>query len=519
MPPIRSILVIAAASSLGAVELAPLFNDHAVLQRDREVAVWGTGKPGEQVSVRFAGQEKSVTAGTDGAWLVKLAAMPASKEGRDLVVQGENTITVADVLVGEVWLCSGQSNMEWRVNGTLNAQAEVAAADLPTIRHIKVPLVHRGAPSTAFKAAWTVASPKTAGDFTAVGFYFARDIAKTIDVPVGLIGSNWGGTRIEPWISPAGFRSVAELKQIADQLDLFDPTTDAGNKAHLEFMAKLKAWLPEAEAALAARKAPPTMPVAPGSTGDQQGPARLWNGMINPLVPYGIRGALWYQGESNGGEGAGYLQKKRALIGGWRQAFGQGDFPFYLVQLANYQNSDPAKPWGGDGWSRLREAQLQALKAIPNTGMAVTIDIGEAGDIHPKNKQDVGHRLALWALAKDYGKAGVYSGPLFASQEVEGSSIRVRFEQIGGGLMVGAKKGLAPTEEVKDGKLTWWAIAGEDKNWVAAEARIDGDSVVVSSPAVAKPVAVRYAFAHNPQGANLYNREGLPASPFRTDTW
>jgi sialate O-acetylesterase len=515
----RHLLILAAASTMGAVELAPLFNDHAVLQRDRAVAVWGSGKTGEHVTVRFAGQEKTATTDQDGRWMVRLDALAASKDGRDLVVAGENTITITDVVVGEVWLCSGQSNMEMRVSGTLNAKEEIAAADLPLIRHIKVPLVHRGAPSITFASAWKPASPQTVGDFTAVGFYFARDIAKAIDVPIGLIGSNWGGTRIEPWISPAGFRLVPELSSIADQVDKLDPTSEAGNAAYLAFMTALKAWLPEAEAAVAARKQPPAMPVAPGSTGTQQDPTRLWNGMINPLVPYGIRGALWYQGESNGGEGLSYLQKKQALIGGWRQAFGQGDFPFYFVQLANFQSSDPAKPWGGDGWSRLREAQLQAVKTIPNTGMAVIIDIGEARDIHPKDKQDVGHRLALWALAKDYGKGGVYSGPLYASHAVEGATIRVRFDQVGGGLMVGEKTGLTPTKAVPDGKLTWWAIAGEDKNWHAAEARIDGDSVVVSSPEVAAPVAVRYAFAMNPEGANLYNTDGLPASPFRTDAW
>jgi len=516
---LHRLLLLAATGTLCAVEVAPLFTNHAVLQRDKPVPVWGKGATGEAVTVRFAGQEKSTAVGADGSWTVTLDPVTATKDGRDLVVVGTNTITLKDVVVGEVWICSGQSNMEWRLSGTLNAKDVIAAADLPTIRHIKIQNVHRATPASDAKGTWAMASPKTAGDFSAVGFYFARTVAETLDVPVGLIGSNWGGTRIEPWISPAGFHLVSELKALADQVDAWDPTTVIGSAAHLAFLEQLKVWIPEAEAAATARQPVPPMPAAPASKPDQQQPTRLWNGMIHPLVPYAIRGALWYQGESNGGEGVSYLHKKQALIGSWRQAFGQGDFPFYFVQLANYQQSDATKPQGGDGWSRLREAQTKTLAAVPNTGMAVTIDIGEANDIHPRNKQDVGQRLALWALAKDYGQDVVYSGPLYREHVVEGATIRVHFDHVGGGLMVGEKKGMEPTAAVSDGTLTWWAIAGEDKVWYAGEARIDGDSVVVSSPAVANPVAVRYAFAHNPAGANLYNRAGLPASPFRTDTW
>ena len=244
----------------------------------------------------------------------------------------------------------------------------------------------------------------------------------------------------------------------------------------------------------------------------------LYNGMINPVVPYGIKGAIWYQGESNGGEGDSYYHKMRALIGGWRKVWNQGDFPFYHVQLANWQkpNDNPA---GGDGWAKVRMAQLQSLQ-IPNTGMAVSIDIGDAADIHPKNKFDVGERLALWALRDNYGKKDlVVSGPLYKSMKVDGNKIRVSFDHAGSGLMVGKKDGRNPTVEDKGGKLKRFAIAGEDKKWVWADAVIDGAAVVVSSPDVAKPVAVRYAFTMNPEGCNLYNKEGLPASPFRTDEW
>jgi sialate O-acetylesterase len=514
------LLLLATAGALGAVELAPLFHDHAVLQRDRPVAVWGRGQPGELVEVRFADQRKNVTTDARGAWMVRLDAMPAAKEGRPLVVQGTSTITVADVVVGEVWICSGQSNMEFRLSGALNAKEEVAAADQRLIRHIKVPLVQAGTPSFTFEAAWETASPKTAATFTAVGYFFARDLVAALGVPVGLINASWSGSRIEPWISPAGFRQVPELAAISEQIAPWDPCSEPGSKIQAAYLAQLKSWLALAETAVAARQPAPPMPVPPDPS-DAYRTTRYWNGMIHPLVPYGIRGVLWYQGESNGGEGLPYLHKLQALTGGWRQAFGQGDIPFYAVQIANYQESDPAKPWGGNGvnWGRTREAQLQAVKSIANFGLAVAIDIGEGPNIHPRNKQDVGHRLALWALARDYGRPVVYSGPLFATQVVEGTAIRVRFDHLGGGLMVGSKTGLAPAAPVKDGKLTWWAIAGEDKDWHVAEARIDGDSVLVGSPAVAKPVAVRYAFTMNPAGANLYNREGLPASPFRTDTW
>ena len=508
-----------AASSLSAVELAPLFVDNAVLQRGKEVAVWGKGKPGEKISVQFAGQDKSATVDAAGLWSVKLDGLTAAKDGRELTVKGDTTIVLKDVLVGEVWICSGQSNMEMTVGRTLDAANEIAAANLPTIRQVKVPTTNSATPVTSLKLTWVAASPKTAGDFTAAGFYFAREVAKALDVPVGLISSNWGGTRIEPWTNAAGFHSVPELKSIADQVDSWDPTTELGSKAHLEFLTKLKAWIPLAETAATARQAVPPMPQAPVPGVDQQQPTKLWNGMINPLVPYGIRGALWYQGEANGGEGPSYTQKMQALVGCWRQAFGQGEFPFYFVQLANWQTSDPAQPQGGDGWSRVREAQRAALAAIPHTGMAVTIDIGEGGDIHPKNKQEVGHRLAQWALANDYAQPVESSGPLFKAQAIEGATIRVSFDHADAGLMVGSKKGLKPTEEVKDGALTWWAIAGEDKVWKKAVAKIDGATVVVSSPDVAKPVAVRYAFAMNPDGCNLYNKVGLPASPFRTDTW
>jgi sialate O-acetylesterase len=387
------------------------------------------------------------------------------------------------VLVGEVWICSGQSNMEWGVNGALNPKEEIENAKHPKIRlfdvegHLVSPAPLEKVPGT-----WKVCDPGSIGGFSAVGYFFGRRLQKDLEVPIGLISSNWGGTRIEPWCSLAGLESVPELKDIAD-----------GVRTRQEKAASEEVKVE-------------------GGT-----PSAIFNAMINPLAPFAMRGAIWYQGESNGGESIEYHHKKTALINGWRKLFNP-DLAFYWVQLANFQNAtqDPA---GGDGWAKVREAQRKSLE-IPHTGMAVIIDIGEAGDIHPKNKQDVGDRLARWALNQTYKKSDVVpSGPLYKGIKVEDGAIRVSFDHTGGGLMVGKKTGLEPTAAVADGKLARFAIAGEDKKWHWAEATIDGDTVVVKSAEVAKPVAVRYAFSMNPEGANLYNKEGLPASPFRTDDW
>jgi sialate O-acetylesterase len=504
--------------TFAAVRLPKIFGDEMVLQCDMVVPVWGWAKAGEKVTVSFAGHEKSATAGENGKWMVRLDAMPASRSPRELTVAGENTLTLKDVLVGEVWLCGGQSNMQMTVGGCLNLDAEKAAATNSTIRCFKVAPHDATRPVDDVAGQWSVCSPANVVGFTAVGYFFAREIAKALDVPVGIIDDNWGGTRIEPWTPPEGFRAVPELHDLSQAVDGWIPTTEIGHRKYAEYLASLKAWLSAAEAALAANREPQTPPEPPGPAAGPGEPTRLFNGMIAPVIPYAIRGALWYQGEANGDEGVTYLYKMKALIGGWRQLWGEGDFPFYYVQLANCQRSPGFQAPGGDGWAPLREAQLHSL-AIPNTGMAVAIDIGETENIHPKDKQDVGKRLALWALARTYGKDLVFSGPLYKGHAVEGDKVRITFDHTGGGLIAGEKNGLAPVTEAKDGKLKWFAIAGEDKVWHWADAVIEGETVVVRSDKVPAPVAVRYAFAMNPEGANLYNTEGLPASPFRTDDW
>lgn len=502
-----------------AVKMPKIFGDNMVLQRGIPAPVWGWADNGEKVTVSFAGQEKTATAGEDGKWMVKLDPLNANKAPAELKISGSNTVVIKNVLVGEVWICSGQSNMEWTVGGSLNAKDEIESAMNSLIRHIKVR--NTQSPKKMEDIAdgtWVVCSPQTVASFTAVGYFFGRSLAKELDMPVGLIGSNWGGTRIEPWTCPEGFKLYPEFKDIVKQVEEWDSTTDSGRAKFAEYVGKMKEWVPKAEKALAAKQAVPDMPASPLPDPNHQLPTKLYNAMINPIIPFAFRGAIWYQGESNAGDGLAYVQKKKALIEGWRQLWKQGDFPFYHVQLANFQTSDPNKPEGGDGYSRLREAQFQSL-AIKNTGMAVIIDIGEAKDIHPKNKQDVGARLALWALANDYGKKIEFSGPLYKSFKVEGNKIRIEFDHAGSGLFVGEKKGLEPAKEIRNGKLDWISIAGEDKKFHFADAQIDGKSLLVSSDKVANPVAVRYHFTANPEGLHLYNKEGLPATPFRTDAW
>ena len=510
------------SSAFANVGLPRIFGSNMVLQRDAAAPVWGWAEPGEQVTVTFAGQTKKASADNSGSWMVKLDAMEASNDGRDLVVSGKNKLTFKNVLVGEVWVCSGQSNMEWTVGGALQPNVERENAKFPLIRHIKVNKVPSDAPQKDFGGTpWTVCSPQTVNGYTAVGYFFGRRLHQELEIPVGLINTSWGGTRIEPWVPLVGFRKIKDVgfaKQIISTIERADPSTGPGKQAYKEGIASIRKWLDETETRVESGQYPTTMPAKFPSLGrSHQSPSRLYRGMVHPLVPFGIRGAIWYQGESNGNEGITYTQKKQALVEGWRQVWGQGDFPFYWVQLANFTD-DRKTPEGGDGYARVRDAQRKAM-AIKNTGMAVIIDIGETRDIHPKNKQDVGSRLAQWALARDYGKDVVPCGPLYKSHKVEGNAIRVSFDHVGGGLIVGIKSGLEPVTDVKDLPLQRFAIAGKDRKWVWAKAKIDGGSVVVSSQEVANPVAVRYAYSANPLGANLYNAEGIPASPFRTDDW
>ena len=462
-----TLLLVAFVPAIQAeVRFPSVIGDNMVLQRGEPVPVWGWDTTGTKVTVSLGDATVTATAGADGRWTAYLPSMKAGGP-HEITVKGTSEATIKNVLVGEVWFCSGQSNMEWRVRQSNNAEEEIANAKHPTIRHIKFP--HRPAdnPQADIPSdGWKVCGPDTVADFTAVGYYFGRFLHKELDVPIGLLGCNWGGTRIEPWTPPAGFRAVPKLANIAGTLDQFPGRRGNG-------------------------------------TIDHQTPLALYNGMVAPVIPYGIRGAIWYQGESNNGEGMLYYEKMKALIAGWRATWQKPRLPFYYVQLAPYRYGNrPPEQLAG-----IWEAQLKTL-SVPHTGMAVTVDIGNRTDIHPKKKQDVGRRLGLWALAKDYGRKNlVHSGPLYKGMTTKDNSIVISFDHVGDGLV-----------SRDDKSLTHFTIAGEDRKFVEASATIVGNTVVVHAAGVKKPIAVRFGW-HQEAEPNLSNKNGLPASPFRTDSW
>ncbi|MCQ2388213.1 MAG: sialate O-acetylesterase [Kiritimatiellae bacterium] len=521
-----------AAQSWGKLETSRIFSSNMVLQRDKPVPVWGKAAPGEKVTVSFADQSVAATADDKGAWRATLKPLAASKENRALVVQGAaEKIEYANVLVGDVWVCSGQSNMEmsfsWGVYDGDKFKAE--AAQFPTIRRIKIRKCTRNLPEAydvPAEGAWSKACDTFQG-CSATGWFFARKLVQELDVPIGLLESNWSGCRIEPFMSPESFKGDPSLKQFADALELGDPKTELGKKAWADAAAAAETWAAEFRSAVAAGKT--FGKAAPGFPGANVpgGAARQYNWMIAPIVSFPVKGAIWYQGCSNGGEDESYLVKLAQLADGWRRAWGE-ELPFYWVQLASFTGatSDPA---GGNGYARIRDAMRRALDKIPHGGMAVTIDVGNASDIHPKAKIFVGERLALWALAKDYGKNVVCTGPLFKKMtveepELEGDPVSVvlEFDGVGSGLMVGKKNPADNSPVVADpgAKLEGFALADADRKWHWADAKIVGKTVVLTCDQVKAPVAVRYAHRANPMGhCNLYNKEGLPASPFRTDNW
>jgi sialate O-acetylesterase len=500
-------------SLLAEVRLPSHFSDHIVLQRDIKVPLWGTAGAGEDVTVEFAGQKKSCKAGPDGKWRVDLDPMPASSEGRVLTVTGSGggqAVRIADVLVGEVWLCSGQSNMDFTVAktdrfyfcGVTNEAQEIAAAQYPLIRMFTSDSARSYAPRDNIPGcAWKVCTPENVREFCAVGYFFARDLQKEINVPVGILALTYGASTAQAWIRREALAANPQLKPMLEAFDT-DVKLAATETNRAANEAKLKKWEQARAAAKAAGKREPKRPKTFEPEQDQHNPTVMFNGVIAPVVPFAIRGVLWYQGESiTTGGVALYPLLQSTLIKDWRQLWNEGDFPFYVCQLAafNHAATDPNVP---GKIPATREAQATVF-SLPNTGLAVTIDIGDATNIHPKNKQDLGDRLTRIALAKVYGRQIEYSGPMFEAMKVEGQTIRVTFSHVGGGLMA------------KGGPLNQFAIAGADGKFVWADAVIAGGSVVVSSPQVAVPVAVRYAWADNPAGCNLYNTDGLPAVPFR----
>jgi len=652
-----AMLVALAVPVFADVALPAIFSDHAVLQKSAKVPVWGRAAAGEKVVVTLDSAKAEATAGESGKWRAVLDLSRSGPGPFNLVVQGKNTLTVADVVVGEVWLASGQSNMEWVLKNSNDAATEIARSGNPMLRHFAVTKAEAAVPITGYQGKWIVAAPETSGSFTAVGYFFSKDLQQALKVPVGLIHSSWGGTPSETWTSKEALASDPELKAGAEKAEAelktysrrlreyllgfsewqetagrkdhafagvpsgndWKPATvpgalggsDAiwlrrtvqisaeqagqpvtislpeglrsteqvywngtlvgstsleqavktrGERRHTVPAAQVKAgeavlavrlfnasediaipsnagitvakrplagqWEKKTEFALPvlSESAKAALPASPGlEPWSWQGPSHLYNAMIHPLIPYAIKGVVWYQGESNIGRAYQYRKAFPLLINNWRTLWGQGDFPFLFCQLAN-MNGKQTEPSEAN-WAELREAQSLTL-AVPNTGQAVLIDVGDSANVHPRNKADVGARLAAIALAQTYGQSVPFSGPVYQAMKIDGGKIRLAFKQTDGGLVakplpatysVDSSTGAtAPLVRNNTGELEGFALCGADRKWVWAEAKIEGAQVVVWSPKVPAPVAVRYGWSNNPT-CNLYNGAGFPASPFRTD--
>lgn len=501
------VLFIACVSSAAAqtLRLPVVIGDHMVLQRDMPVTIWGWASPGQAVEVSFKNQTVTTRADDAGAWRLPLIPMQADAEPATMTItSGDETLTVKDVLVGEVWLCSGQSNMEWRVKGVDHAADEIASARWPQIRHIETPHVPALLPQDDADAEWVVCSPDTVGEFTAVGYFFGRKLHQELNVPIGLLNCTWGGTRIEPWTPIEGFAKVPELKDIYEAAEAKRPDSETYHANAVSYLKDLRAWLDASEENLKADKPltePAAFPDALNPAVDRTTPTALYNGQMAPFVPFTIRGSIWYQGEANRRDGMMYFHKTRALLLGWRELWDRPDLPYYFVQIApfQYSNDNPYE------LPALWEAQARVEKEIEHTGMVVVSDIGNLQDIHPTNKQDVGLRLANMALNRTYGHNNILdSGPRYESMTVEGNKLLVTFENAGESLAVRG-----------GGALNCFELAGESQPWTPAKAEIvTPNTVAVTADGIDKPVAVRFGW-HKLAEPNLTNSVGLPASPFR----
>ncbi|HEY3411996.1 MAG TPA: sialate O-acetylesterase [Armatimonadota bacterium] len=457
--------------------VSPMFSSHMVLQRDMKVPVWGWTTPGARVNVIMNGSVSQAKAGADGKWEARIGPLKAGGP-YSLFVTGPRSVSFEDVLVGDVWLCSGQSNMEMGIGLVNDAQKEIAAANYPKIRLFNVAKTFNTVPQSTLKGEWLLCTPDNIKrgpweGFSAAAYFFGRELNKQLNVPIGLIQSAWGGTNAESWTGAEGLAAMpdfaADLKLRADY------------------------------------NAAPAGATPPGPIKDNVNfPTVLYNGMISPVIPFAIKGAIWYQGEGNAGRAYQYRTLLPTMIGDWRHRWNEGRFPFLIVQLAGFmqRKAEPAD----DAWAELREAQYLTAATGKNIGIATAVDIGDAGDIHPKNKQEVGRRLALVALARFCGKKVAYSGPEYRSMKIEKGAIRLTFDHVGGGLVA------------RDGKTGGFAVAGEDRKFVWADVKVEGDTLVVSAAGVPNPVAVRYAWDANPE-TSIFNGDGLPLFPFRTDNW
>ena len=494
--------LIFATSAFGEIRLASVFSDNMVLQRDKPVPVWGTGTAGEKVLVEFAGQTKWGTVDSSGKWRVQLDPLNVSSKPQTLWIVdpiSEKKIKIPAVLVGDVWLCSGQSNMKLTLAKSLESQSIIESAELPTLRLLQVPKNIQNQPANGFNASWVASSPETVPGFSAVGYIFGRSILEETGIPIGLILCAEGSTSVECWVSNETLET-----------DLFAPAIAKWREVEASWDD------PKVRAIYAHKSVKDDPSVKPSDA--RTYPGGCYNGMLHPLFPFAIKGVVWYQGEANRLRGQQYQSLFPAMVQEWRTRFEQNDFKFYQIQLPEI--GKPAAQPGDSTLAELREAQQLAANNDPLIEMVVIIDSDQQGQVHPKNKQLPGERLAAIALAKDYGHKIECSGPVFQRLEIDGKTARLSFTQLGGGLLAG--KRIAPTSlEVKPAgkELTNFTIAGADQVFHRADAKIDGDTVRVHCDAVAKPVAVRYAWADNPKGCNFYNAAGLPTGPFRSDSW
>jgi sialate O-acetylesterase len=524
------------------VKLPAIFGDHMVLQQEMKVPVWGTADPGEKVTVIVGDHTGTAIADDKGKWRIDLAPFAPSSTTYALVVMGKNMIRFEDVLIGDVWLASGQSNMEWTVHDSHNFKDISDHLDDQQLRVFQADHAYAFEPASDLKGHWAVASRDSLPGFSAIAYFFGHELRGKLNRPIGLVESSFGGTVAQSWTSISGLQKDppftnylnAHDKALADFPALRDGYADkviAFQKADREWRDKYEtdywkiwgAWQTQAqENRIAGKPVPPEphfdhppaqQPADP--FGGPNAPGNLFNGMIAPLIPFAIKGVIWHQGEYNAGDAAEYRTLFPRLITDWRAKWGQGDFPFLFVQLAGYGEREVV---GGGGWPLLQEAQFMTL-SLPNTGMATSIDVGDRDGVHPTDKLDVGLRLALVARHLAYGENLVYTGPMFDKMTVEGSTARISFTQTGSGLIIGAAPWTAADAyPIPTTKLVGFVIAGSDKKFYVADAKIDGNTVVVSSPQVPSPTAVRYDFA-TITAANLYNKENLPAFPFRTDKW
>ena len=513
MKAILSLLLLTPSLLFAELSVPHFFSDHMILQRERAAAIWGKADAGAAVTVSFKGKSTTAKAAADGKWRAQIETGAADAKGAALTISaGADKMEIQDVLVGEVWFASGQSNMFYTMNRSPEYAGLIAESNHPALRMFNAPLVTSEENQEDIEGTWKAATPETVPDYSAVAFFFARKLHLELGVPVGVIKSAWGGKPVETFTSREALNTLPDTKTLVEAMLKEESSFDQA-KADAAYATKMEQWKATMAAAKGKpevdRKRLPKKPDAPKRPLLTEGrPGVLYAAMIHPFVGYTMRGAIWYQGEGNARPGAvPYDQTLPLMINDWRKRWND-EFSFYYVQLASYHapSTEPGTP---DSWALTQDRMRLVLATTPKTGMAVTNDVGEANDIHPKNKKDPGERLARWALVKDYGKQLLYSGPLFKTSEAKDGAIRVTFDQAGEGL-----------QSREGGALKRFEIAGADKKWKWADAKIDGkDAVIVSSAEVKAPVAVRYAWAANPEGANLINSDGLPASVFRTDDW